>query len=361
MSSLRQVLSDYSVPLQLWLTPEARKAVAEPLIDRLGDRVQIHIIPLRMIGELRGPAVVIIAASEIQGAQVEALKSLSTLAHPGRAVMIGGTSDRDVLMNAINHWGVVRVVPADAPTETLLNAVKAAGENLKREVALETAIDDLGIETTMLSSAIDHVDSSREDAVNRTRGVASTTFSAGLTESLRGELDALERAASDAAPEDSAGLSLAIDGVAALVETLEHATDRAIESAAGIPAQLEPLDPILQRAATLLGAQMGVALTGHIGTGAKTSVDPLNLFRCICHIAQRLSGPRVVGVDAHRTGGEASIEVAFEDTAPSVIPDELSVIEDFALLTNQGVIIEPHPTDSCRIRITIPNSEASNA
>lgn len=360
MNSLRQVLADYSVPLQLWLTPEARKSVAEPLIERLGDRVQICTEPLKMIGELKGPAILIIAAVELAGTQTEGLKALSSLAHPGRAVLIGGTSDRDTLMNAINHWGVVRVVPAGAPTETLLAAVKAAGQNLKREVALESAIDDLEIETTMLSSAIDHVDASREQAVTRTRDLASTTFAAGLTETLRGELAALEEAAGQADEGHSHALRLATDGVSALVETLEQATDRSIEMAAGIPNQAEALDPVLQRISTLLGAQKGTALTGHIGTGSLSTVDPLALFHCLCHISQRLNGPPVVGIDAHRAAGLSIVELAFEGDAtfPS---EESDALESMALLMNQGVTIEPHPTDSCRIRLTIPNSEASDA
>ena len=361
MNSLRKVLADYTVPLQLWLTPEARKAVAEPLIERLGDRIQIHTNPLKMIGELKGPAVLIIAASEIEGPQTESLKALSTLAHPGRAVMIGGTSDRDVLMNAINHWGVVRVVPADAPTENLLAAVKAAGQNLKREVALESAIDDLGIETTMLSSAIDHVGASREQAASRTRDLASTTFAAGLTGCLRKELAALEGMAVEIDEEDAHALRLATNGVSALVETLEQATDRAIEMAAGIPNKAEALDPVLHRVVTLLEAQTGKELAGHIGTGSESTVDPVALFHCLCHISQRLRGPPLTGIDAHRASSRAIIELVFEGNAPAMSVGESGEPNPFALLTSQGVTIEPHPNDSCRIRITIPNSEAADA
>jgi hypothetical protein len=361
MNSLRQVLADYAVPLQLWLTPEARKSVAEPLIERLGDRIQIHTNPLKMVGELKGPAVLIIAASEIDGPQTESLKALSTLAHPGRAVMIGGTADRDVLMNAINHWGVVRVVPSGAPTETLLAAVMAAGQTLKREVALESAIDDLGTETTMLSSAIDHVDASREQMATRTRDLASTTFAAGLTESLRGEWATLEALANGINQEDSQALGLAADGVKALVETLEQATDRAIEVAAKIPNQAEALDPVLRRVASLLGAQAGKSLAGHIGTGCQSTVDPLALFHSLCHISQRLNGPPVVEIDAHRAGEQAIVELAFESNAPLVSSEEFNGLESIALIKKQGVSIEPHPTNSCRIRVTIPYSEASNA
>ena len=83
-------------------------------------------------------------------------------AHPGRAVLVGGTSDRDILMDAINNWGVIRVVPTDADPQTIVDAIQAAGAYLNREVAMETAIDDLDIETTMLDSAIDQIHGNRD-------------------------------------------------------------------------------------------------------------------------------------------------------------------------------------------------------
>jgi hypothetical protein len=68
----------------------------------------------------------------------------------------------------------------------------------------------------------------------------------------------------------------------------------------------------------------------------------------------------VVGFDAHRAAELSIVELAFEGDAafPS---EESDAPESMALLMNQGVTIEPHPTDSCRIRITIPSSEASDA
>jgi hypothetical protein len=141
---------------------------------------------------------------------------------------------------------------------------------------------------------------------------------------------------------------------------LEQATDRSIEMAAGIPNQAEALDPILHRVSKLLGAQRGGALAGHIGSGALSSVDPLALFHCLCHISHRLNGSAITGIDAHCAAGRAIVELAFEDDVYLPV-DESNVIESMALLLSQGVAFEPHPTDTSRIRITIPNSEASDA
>ena len=114
MSSLSQVLSEYSVPLQVWLSPEARTQVAEILITEMGDKARIVPEPLAQSTQLQGPAVLVITAKEMTGTDQTALRALAQQAHPGRAVLLGGTSDRDTLMDAINNWGVVRVVETNS-------------------------------------------------------------------------------------------------------------------------------------------------------------------------------------------------------------------------------------------------------
>ena len=90
MSNLHQVLSEYSVPLQIWLAPEARNKVADVLISEMGDKAHIHPHPLPQIDGLRGPAVLVITANEINGSGQDALRVLAQKAHPGRGVLIVG-------------------------------------------------------------------------------------------------------------------------------------------------------------------------------------------------------------------------------------------------------------------------------
>ena len=193
MNQLARLLNEYAVPLQIWLTPGARMVVADALIAEMGSAAEIHTNPLSAMDELTGPAVLVITAAEIRSPQPDALKALSRAAHPGKAVLVGGTADRDTLMTAINDWGVIRVIPTDSDTDTLVGAVRDAEATLKREVALVTAIDDLDIETTMITSAIDHIEGGQDGSSRRSRTQATTTFALGLSSLLEREHACLQR------------------------------------------------------------------------------------------------------------------------------------------------------------------------
>ena len=67
------------------------------------------------LDQLEGPAVLVITADDLRRPNRDALLSLAQLARPGRIVLIGGTSDRDILMEAINQWRAFRVVAEPAP------------------------------------------------------------------------------------------------------------------------------------------------------------------------------------------------------------------------------------------------------
>ena len=281
MSNLSQVLSEYSVPLQVWLSPEARVRVAEILIPAMGDKADIVIDPMTQLAQLRGPAVLVITAKELTGADQELLRILAKKAHPGRSVLVGGTSDRDTLMNAINNWGVVRVVGGSAEDETLINAVREAGLYLNREVAMETAIDDLDIETTMIDSAIDQLHGTREQIRHVDRTNMATTFAAGMMTMLERErawVEKLEKA-------DLLPTQHTTKGLQALINILEMAHDFAIEQSAGIPVTPTSVDAMVDQVRTLSQSE----IPGHSGSGALVSMDPYVLFQGIMAFAHNES------------------------------------------------------------------------
>ena len=338
MTTIQNVLSAYAVPLQIWMSPEARKCSAEAVIDQLGGAAKIQINPLAVLNELNGPAVVLIAASELSNQE---LKALTERAHPGRAVLIGGTSDRDVLMQGINEWGVVRVVSADASGDEIVAAVRAAGDHLKREVALESAIEDLDIETTMLDSAIDHLGSGQTAAVERAEGHASNALSDGLTNALNREASIVRELVSEF-PE----LTRAVKGIDALTVLLQQTGDRAIERAAGLEHADEDLDAMLQGFCQIWEAQHNTPLPGHIGTGAKTSIDPLDFAVLLMHLCEERTDSHPVRFDAHRSGESAVIDIDFSG------PTSFTSLE-----VPDGIEVQTNPNDSSKIRLTITMTE----
>ena len=344
MSTLHELLSSYAVPLQIWVTPEARKRAADPLMAAFERTALVHTNPLTALNELNGPAVVVIAANELQGRRIDDLRGLIRRAHPGRAVMLGGTSDRDTLMTAINDWGVIRVVGSEDPPEAIIGAVRAAGENLKREVALESAIDDLDIETTMLASAIDHLGAGRAAALERTEGHASNTLSDGLARALNREAEVVRALAQN---DDT--LAVAVEAIDALTAMVEQAGVRAIERAAELPHAPEDLDGIIRGFCAIWEAQHGETLAGHIGTGARAVVDPLNLTGTLMAVCAQQPSTQPTRVDAHRSGDRAIIEIEF--THP------LNAAEAPTRTAEVEFLDVPPDSNRIRVAISLPDSD----
>ncbi len=317
MSSLSQVLNEYSVPLQIWLSPEARTQVADVLIPALGGKTHIISDPLTQLSNLRGPAVLVITAKELTGSDETALRAVAKRAHPGRSVLVGGTSDRDTLMDAINNWGVVRVVPSAAEESTIIDAVRAAGVYLNREVAMETAIEDLDIETTMLESAIDQLESSQERTLEVDRTNIATTFTAGMIQLLEKERAHILSMLSDGTTEHNQVIEEAIAGIDALADIIEKSHDHAIEKAAGIPPAGESLDQLVQNISTLLNLN----IAGHLGSGALCTVDPFALSHSILSICRDVSD--ITSIDTHKAGNTAVVTLSFDSEIANEFPDDL--------------------------------------
>ena len=304
MSGLHKVLRDYSVPLQIWLAPDARAKVAEAIIPSMQQNAKIETHPLPQIETLQGPAVLVVSAREICGLEREDLRRLAQKAHPGRAVLVGGTSDRDILMDAINNWGVIRVVPTDADPQTIVDAIQAAGAYLNREVAMETAIDDLDIETTMLDSAIDQIHGNRDQDRHIDRGNVATTFAAGLMDLVEREREWIESL------EDMGNNTIenAKTDIEILTQILESAHDFAIEESAGIPITPSSVDHLVDQIRTLLSSHTG----GHSGSGTQVSINPYVLFQGVMSLGRHdvLGSPN--SIDAHRSGEQTLITLSFD-------------------------------------------------
>lgn len=355
MSSLSQVLSSFAVPLQVWLSPDARGCAATPLIDTLGGRAQIHTQPLSSLDTLKGPAVLVLTAREITGSNADRLRLLADRAYPGRAVLIGGTEDRDTLMAGINDWGVIRVVPSAPTAEQLLSAVSDAETNLKREVALETAIDDLDIENTMLASAIDQLEGGLDRDQPATTSGAITTFAAGLAAVLEREAERLK----DASTEDSR-IQGACEGLSLLAGLVDKAHDRAIESRAGLPVSPEPLDALIDAVKTLITLQGGERMSGHIGSGVTVAIEPLALVHQLMALTDRGPCGSATTLEAYRAGSNAVIELRYPEPVDDQIMTTNQETAAWPILAESGVTVAVVEADPLSLRLLIPTAEESH-
>ena len=357
MSQLSRLLEEYAVPLQLWLTPGARAQVGHALIAELGDRVQIHPDPLSAINTLAGPAVVVITAAEIRGPQHARLMALSRAAHPGKAVLVGGTADRDTLMTAINDWGVMRVTPNQPDTATLVAAIRDAEATLKREVALVTAIDDLDIETTMLSSAIDHINDGAQRSRDGDSNRATTTFAAGLSSLLEQERSALSAACAKVGAEQQGSIQNAITGIRLLGDLVDEAHDRAIEAAAGLTPKAVSIDALVDTARTLITLLTSQTIEGQLGCGATVAIDPLALLQALVELGTATSAGPTTSIESHRSGETIVISFRFKTAPAEFSPMGVA----WSSLSEGGACITADPTDAHTLRLIIPAGHAHNA
>jgi hypothetical protein len=356
VSQLTQLLSEFAVPLQVWLTPEARRLVADTLIARMGARAEIHTNPLSVRDEIRGPAVLVIASTEINGAHSEDLKVLSRAAHPGRAVLVGGTADRDTLMAAINDWGVVRVVPANPDPEVLVTAVRDAEAYLKREVALVTAIDDLDIQTTMISSAIDHIEDGQEQSRQNNKANATTTFASGLSTLLERERGLLATAATTA-DGDRDPLDNAAAGLQLLCELVDKSHDRAIEHSAGMSMAEEGFDDLIETARRITELQTGLSISGHLGSGASTKVDPFSVVHVLIQLAHRTPLGAAMSIESYRSGDTLVLECRYKEPTAGVDVQAHLQKHTWSTLTDSGVQMAHTPADPYTLRLVFPSGQ----
>lgn len=352
MSSLSQLLSSFAVPLQVWLSPEARGRAAAPLIDELGGRAQIHTQPLASLDTLQGPAVLVLTAREITSENTAHLRQLAERAHPGRAVLIGGTEDRDTLMAGINDWGVIRVISTKPTTAEIVSAVSDAEANLKREVALETAIDDLDIENTMLASAIDQLEGGIAKGQSQTTTSAITTFASGMAAILEREAERLKSTSA----EDSR-IQKACQGLTLLTSLVDKAHDRAVESRAGLTVTPESLDALIDTVKTLVLLQGGERLGGHIGSGVEVAVEPLALAHHLMTLADRGPSGSAIALEAYRAGTHAVIELRYSEAVSDALMATNEGTAVWPILASYGATITTVEADPCTLRIVLPTAE----
>jgi len=171
--------------LRVWVAPDAAGLASDAFVRVLGERGTVDLRPLDHLQTLDGPAVILFTPADAIGVHRKALRELLARAAPARPVMWGGTRTKDVLLDAINHWGVSGVVPEGTPNSLLFDAVQKSFEAARTEVALENAERDLDVETQQLRTAVAKLEDTRERLLHAERLTTIGRFTTGLTEFMR--------------------------------------------------------------------------------------------------------------------------------------------------------------------------------
>ena len=185
MSSPSSVRTEISVtprpqPFLVCAAPEMTAVVRQLHSEGLLAGAQILTFEGSRPPLMHGPGIVLLGPADLRGPLREKLLDLTHSARPGRPVLYGGTSNRDVLLDAINTWRVFRVVPESPRLFLLGDAIRKAQEALELECGLEQAAGELRSDTQRLEQALDELKTSQE----RTRHAERLSTLGRITKSL---------------------------------------------------------------------------------------------------------------------------------------------------------------------------------
>ena len=251
---VQEFVANQRAPLRVWLGPAARSLCERFLRDHFQRQAEIQTVSGTV--ELRGPAVLVLAAEDLHEAWRESLLDVARNALPGRPIVVGGSSRKETLLDAINVWHAFRVLPADVPRKAIADAVRAAHEAMSLELAIELAAGQLRDECRQLGCAVEELRATQERLLHAERlstvGRIVGTLLARAREPL-GTLESFKTAHQNTPVDDVLAVELqcateGIDGFATLLRDMLDLTENRPIRAELRP---EPLDPLVQRAVCL--------------------------------------------------------------------------------------------------------------
>lgn len=178
-------------PLRVWVS-RALSAHLPSLSASLGEGAEVHPIRDDAQPPSAGPAVLLAAPSDLAAANEPILRELVQAAEPGRLVLYGGEQDRAVLLTAINHWRVFRLIPSVTGLPAVVDAIQKAHETTEMELALERGIRDLAEQNEHLGRTLERLQRTRGQLLHAERLTTLGRLTTGLGNALESHRVATE-------------------------------------------------------------------------------------------------------------------------------------------------------------------------
>lgn len=175
----------------IWVAPGAWGLLTSARAAHLA-AAGLVVVPAPDPADAIGPAVLLLAPGDLSGTRREPHRKLAKAAAPGNPVMLGGTDDRDTLLDAVNTWGVWRVVPRDATPEELTDGLLAAAEVQRTRTALHQGAESLFMETRRIQDAITRLEGARGRLLAAERETAAARVSDGLLRCVEHHMECFE-------------------------------------------------------------------------------------------------------------------------------------------------------------------------
>ena len=179
-------------PFQICAGPAAEAAVRRVLREEVLPGAHLHPFVNDQPPVLAGPAILVLSPQDLRGPNRERLLDLAHAARPGRPILYGGTGDRDVLMDAINTWRVIRIVPEGPRPGLLADALRKAQETLEIECGLERAVDELRQDTQNQEQALRRLRETQEQLRHTERLATLGRITSSLIPVIAAHLEQLQ-------------------------------------------------------------------------------------------------------------------------------------------------------------------------
>lgn len=215
----------------IWLAPIAREQ-CEGLLRSGGNGTTI--VPL-LTGEHEesGPAIMILHVDDMVGPNSEALRRIAKQALPGRPIVFGKQSHKDVLLEAINTWQAFEFLTPETLMFSLNEAVAQAQHSLELELAVSQRVEELTEECRHLHSVTQELQVTSKRLIHTERLATLGRVVGTVLERMRQQvdhLDNLKRAQEEVAQEGNLAeifeaAVAGVDSFGALLEDLLALTE----------------------------------------------------------------------------------------------------------------------------------------
>jgi signal transduction histidine kinase len=288
---IREFVASQRAPLRVWVGPMAQ-ASAEPVLrEHLGGQGEVQAVPAA--GEkLTGPAILVVAAEDLNGPHRDVLLELARRALPGRPIVVGGSGSKQTLLDAINTWSAFRMLQNELPGEALVDAVRGAYRALTLELSVELCARVLHRDCWRLRSAVEELQATQEQLLHAERLTTVGRIVGKLMTQAQDQLAAVARCRDTLeklGPERPLAMQVecAIEGINSFDTLLRDMLALAENRSEHTELRLEQLDPLVESSTRLflhdpLGRSREIRTLCH--SAATVDVDRYRM----CHVLLNL-------------------------------------------------------------------------
>ena len=319
------------IPCRVWLGAVAR-ADCEGVLRAGLPNAELQVVPSDAV-ELAGPAILVLDAADLGGPDRPPLLELARRALPGRPIVIGGSSSKDILLDAINTWQAVQLVPSRAVAGTLADAVSEAHRSLVVESSVRRCVDLLAEECTRLRGAAEELRLTQSRLLHAERLATVGRIVGTVLERMRHEFDDLEKFRQAQSQVPAAGalgeiFEAAVAGVDSFGALLEDMLALTEQRPAKTRRQIVGLDSLTERSVRLFrhdahGRRRMIQV--NCESAATVHVDPCRMIHVLLNLlrnaAQATTVNEGITVRTRSEGDWAVVEV--EDTGQGMTSEVL--------------------------------------